>query len=175
MAIAYTVVGCQLGLLLVAATGKGICSVMLGDTQEELGGNLRSRFPGVEIVRDDDLLHSQAEALLCSIAEEKPHTDLALDVRGTPFQMLVWEELRRIPRGRTVTYGELAGKIGKPTACRAVARACATNPVAILTPCHRVIRANGKLGGYHWGIERKRRLLEVENSAAGHPGSGASP
>jgi AraC family transcriptional regulator of adaptative response/methylated-DNA-[protein]-cysteine methyltransferase len=162
MSIAYTIVESQLGWLLVAATDRGVCSVALGDEQEKLAGGLIHEFPHAKIFRDDDQLRLEVNTLLASIAGEPPHTELPLDIQGTAFQMRVWEQLRRIPRGRTVSYGELAGLIGKPTAARAVARACATNPVAIVTPCHRVVRENGELGGYRWGIDRKRALLEKE-------------
>jgi AraC family transcriptional regulator of adaptative response/methylated-DNA-[protein]-cysteine methyltransferase len=162
MTIAYTIVECHLGWLLVAATNRGICSVMLGDDEQKLTNELHHEFPRAEIRRNDDHLQSQVKTLLDCLAGQAPHTALPLDVQGTAFQMRVWEELRRIPRGRTVSYSELAGRIGKPTASRAVARACATNPAAIITPCHRVVRKNGELGGYRWGIERKRRILEEE-------------
>lgn len=125
MTIAYTIVANGLGLLLVAATGKGVCRVMLGDTEAELTGTLRQEFPGAEIGRDDALLCSHAAILQECLAGQAPQAELPLDVRGTPFQMRVWKELRGIPLGRTVTYSELAAKIGRPTAVRAVARACA--------------------------------------------------
>ena len=162
MTIDYTIVGCHLGWLLVAATNRGVCSVMLGDEEERLTGELHHEFPRAEIGRDDDHLRSQVKSLLDCLGGQAPHTALPLDVQGTAFQMRVWEELRRIPRGRTVSYSELASRIGKPGASRAVARACATNPVAIITPCHRVVRKNGELGGYRWGIERKRKILQGE-------------
>jgi len=162
MSISFTIVESPLGWLLVAATDRGICSVMLGDGEEKLTGELHHEFPQAEIARNDNHLRSQVKVLLECLAGQAPHADLPLDVQGTAFQMRVWEELRRIPRGQTVSYGELAGRIGRPTAARAVARACATNPVSIITPCHRVIRENGELGGYRWGIERKRRILEAE-------------
>lgn len=162
MTIAYTIVESPLGWLLVAATNRGICSVMLGDSTEELTDCLHHKFPRAETRRDDDYLQSQVMTLLDCLAGQTPRADLPLDVQGTAFQMRVWEELRRIPRGQTVSYGELATRIGKPAAARAVARACATNPVAIITPCHRVIRGSGELSGYRWGMERKRKLLENE-------------
>ena len=162
MSISYTIVESPLGWLLVAATDRGICSVMLGDGEETLTGELHHEFPQAEIARNDDHLRSQVNVLLDCLAGQAPQAELPLDVQGTAFQMRVWEELRRIPRGQTVSYGELAERIGRPTAARAVARACATNPVSIITPCHRVIRENGALGGYRWGIERKRRILEEE-------------
>ncbi len=173
MRIYYTVVDSPLGWLLVAATDRGICSVMLGDTREEAEESLRRRFPGAEIVPDDELLWSRTEAVLCLLGGEEPKVELALDARGTPFQMRVWEELRRIPAGRTITYGQLAGRIGKPNACRAVAGACAANPVALLTPCHRVIRSDGGLGGYRWGVGRKRALLEMEKGVGADSDCGA--
>ncbi len=166
MTINYTIVEFNLGLLLVAATDKGICSVMLGDGEETLRADLQHEFPRAEIKCDDGSLRSQVAMLLDCLAGQAPCAALPLDVQGTAFQMRVWEELRRIPRGRTLSYSELAACIGRPTAVRAVARACATNPVAIITPCHRAVRANGELGGYRWGIERKRRLLEEEKETA---------
>ncbi len=162
MTITYTITESNLGLLLMAATDKGICSVMLGDVEEKLKSDLCHDFPKAEIRRDDGLLRSEAAMLLDCLAGQTPGSALPLDVQGTAFQMRVWEELRRIPRGRTATYGELAKRIGRPKAVRAVGRACATNPVAIITPCHRAVRANGELGGYRWGIELKRKLLEEE-------------
>jgi AraC family transcriptional regulator of adaptative response/methylated-DNA-[protein]-cysteine methyltransferase len=162
MTIGYTIVESPLGWLLVGATGRGICSVKLGDDGEQLRNELQLEFPRAEIGRDDKQLQSQVKTLLECLAGQAPHAELPLDLQGTAFQMRVWKELRRIPRGQTVSYKELAARIGQPTAARAVARACATNPVAIITPCHRVVRENGALGGYRWGIERKRALLENE-------------
>jgi AraC family transcriptional regulator of adaptative response/methylated-DNA-[protein]-cysteine methyltransferase len=162
MKIGYTVVKSLLGRLLVAATPRGICSVMLGDSESDLTRELQQKFSGAQLEKDDENLRLQARTLLACLAGQAPHPDLALDIRGSAFQMRVWEELRRIPRGQRISYGELARRIGRPKSARAVARACATNPLAILTPCHRVVRENGDLGGYRWGIERKRRLLEQE-------------
>jgi len=166
MSINYTITECPLGLLLVAVTGKGICSVTLGDKDEDLTLGLRAEFPQADIARDEKELQTQVRALLAHLAGQEPHPDLPLDVQGTAFQKRVWEELRRIPYGQTASYGEIARRIGQPSATRAVARACATNPTALVTPCHRVIRENGELGGYRWGVERKRRLLEKEKSAS---------
>ncbi len=165
--IGYSVARGPLGWVLVAATERGICSVALGDDADALFEGLRSEFGEAELARDDEGLGRQVEAVLELLAGAAPHEALSLDVAGTAFQMRVWEELRRIPRGETVSYGELAARIGRPTASRAVARACATNPVAVVTPCHRVVRGSGELGGYRWGIERKRRLLDAERSGAG--------
>ncbi len=166
MRITYTIVEESLGHLLVAATDKGICSVMLGDGEETLRADLHHEFPKAEIRRDDGSLRSQVAMLLDCLAGQAPCAALPLDVQGTAFQMRVWEELRRIPRGRTLSYSELAARIGRPTAIRAVARACATNPIALINPCHRAVRANGELAGYRWGIERKRMLLEEEKGPA---------
>ncbi len=164
MSIRYTVAESPLGFVLVAATDKGICSVALGDEKQRLADELRAEFTQAEIAPDHTGLQSQLRSLLDYLDGQPPHPQLPLDVRGTAFQMRVWDELRRIPRGQTISYRELASRIGKPSATRAVARACATNPVAILTPCHRVIRENGELGGYRWDLERKRRLLEMEKA-----------
>jgi len=167
MKITYTIVQNPLGWLLIASTARGICWVKLRDDRDQLLEGLRKKFPRAEIRRDDELLRPQVQEVLDCLAGQAPAKDLPLDVQGTAFQMRVWEELRRIPHGRTVSYSELAAHIDKPTAARAVARACATNPVAILIPCHRVIRQNGKLGGYGGGIERKRTLLEKEREQRG--------
>src|SRR5215813_13947523 len=166
MRISYTIAECPLGLLLVAVTDKGICSVTLGDEDGDLTGGLRAEFPQADITRDERRLQTQVRALLGRLEGQEPHPDLPLDVQGTAFQIRVWEELRRIPYGQTASYGEIARRIGQPSATRAVARACATNPAALVTPCHRVVRENGEPGGYRWGVERKRRLLEKEMSAA---------
>ena len=162
MSISYTIVRSPLGWLLIASTDRGICAVMLGDTKKQLTGHVHREFPLASIERDDGYLQAQAQALLASLAGEAPHAQLPLDVQGTAFQMRVWDELRRIPRGRTVSYSELARRIGNPKATRAVASACAANPAAIITPCHRVVRQDGGLGGYRWGIDRKRSILDGE-------------
>lgn len=164
MIISYTVAEGPLGLLLVAATERGVCSVQLGDSTEELSDALRAEFPRAEVQRDETGLRPHVRALLDYLEGHKPHPDLPLDVQGTAFQKRVWEELRRIPPGQTASYGEVAGRIGQPTAARAVARACATNPVALVTPCHRVVGQNGNVSGYRWGVARKRKLLEREQA-----------
>jgi AraC family transcriptional regulator, regulatory protein of adaptative response / methylated-DNA-[protein]-cysteine methyltransferase len=126
---------------------------------------LAAEFPQAEIKLDEAGMQSQVHMLIAHLQGQLPHPDLPLDVRGTAFQQRVWEELRRIPYGQTVSYSELARRIGQPAATRAVARACATNPAALVTPCHRVIREGGELGGYRWGLERKRALLEQEKES----------
>jgi AraC family transcriptional regulator of adaptative response/methylated-DNA-[protein]-cysteine methyltransferase len=159
--ISYTTAPCPLGRLLVARTARGICRVSLGTSVDELTASLRAEFPAAEIRRDQGLLATSVGAILGYLAGERA-LDLPLDVRATAFQRRVWEALRRIPYGRTRSYAQVARAIGHPTATRAVARACATNPAALVIPCHRVVRADGGLGGYRWGIERKRALLERE-------------
>jgi AraC family transcriptional regulator, regulatory protein of adaptative response / methylated-DNA-[protein]-cysteine methyltransferase len=162
MRIAYSVVECGLGRLLVAATGRGICAVSLGSAEAGLEAALFLEFPGAEIHRDDDRLRQWTGALVRQLEGAEPSPELPLDVRATGFQRRVWEELRRIPWGQTRTYGEVARRLGQPAAARAVARACATNPAALAIPCHRVVPAGGGTGGYRWGAARKSRLLKAE-------------
>ncbi len=164
--ITYTITACSLGRLLVAGTEKGICSVRLGDSDAELEANLVNEYPAADISRDDADLSKWVGPLLSHLKGEQPHLDLPLDVQATAFQWSVWEKLREIPYGSTRSYGEVARSMGRPTATRAVARACATNPVALVIPCHRVVREDKGLGGYRWGIERKQTLLEHERAAA---------
>lgn len=162
--ISYTTVGCSLGRLLVAATGKGVCAVRLGDSDAALEADLLSEYPAADVHRNDEALAKSVEQLLDHLKGARPHLDLPLDVQATAFQWRVWEQLREIPYGSTRSYSEIARAIGRPTATRAVARAIATNPVALVIPCHRVIREDRSLGGYRWGIERKQALLERERS-----------
>ena len=162
--ISYAIVPCPvlLGRLLVAATERGICRISLGGTTPELEAGLRSEFPAADIHRDDEGLGRWAAAILRHLDGREPHLDLPLDVRATAFQRRVWEALRKIPYGSTRSYAEVARAIGNPRATRAVARACAANPAALVIPCHRVIRGDGNLGGYRWGENRKERLWESE-------------
>jgi AraC family transcriptional regulator of adaptative response/methylated-DNA-[protein]-cysteine methyltransferase len=164
MQVNYTVVDCALGKLLVAATERGICSVTLGDSEEGLEETLRDEFSSAMVKRDETSLGQWTSAIAEHLKGQQPHLELPLDVRATAFQRRVWEELQKIPYGVTHSYGEVAEAIGRPTAVRAVARACATNPVALVVPCHRVVREGGAMGGYRWGVERKKRLLEQEKS-----------
>lgn len=173
MRISYTVVGCPLGRVLIGATGKGVCAVYLGDSEEELESELRDEYRAAEIRRDDSGFRSATSALLRCLEGTRPRAALPLDVRATAFQRRVWEELVAIPRGETRTYSEIARKLGQPTAARAVARACATNPVSVVVPCHRVVREDGGLGGYRWGLERKKALLEGERNAPPDRAEGA--
>jgi AraC family transcriptional regulator of adaptative response/methylated-DNA-[protein]-cysteine methyltransferase len=162
--INYTIAGCSLGRLLVAGTEKGVCSVRLGDSDAALEANLLSEYPAAGVNRDDEALSEWVEQLLSHLNGEQPHLDLPLDVQATAFQWNVWEKLREIPYGSTRSYSEIARAMGRPTATRAVARACAANPVALVIPCHRVVREDKSLGGYRWGIERKQALLKRERS-----------
>ena len=164
--ISYTMVGCSLGRLLVAATAKGVCAVRLGDSDAALEADLLSEYPAADVRRDDEGLSTWVEQLLNHIEGARPHLDLPLDVQATAFQWSVWDKLREIPYGDTRSYSEIARAIGRPSATRAVARAIATNPVALVVPCHRVIREDRSLGGYRWGVERKQALLEKESSAS---------
>jgi AraC family transcriptional regulator of adaptative response/methylated-DNA-[protein]-cysteine methyltransferase len=165
MRINYTVVDCPLGRLLVAATEKGICAISLGDTDTELEAALCAEYPAAEIAQDSDRvdLSRLVDTLISHLNGQQPHLDLPLDVQATAFQWRVWEELRTIPYGSTRSYSQVAQAMGEPKATRAVARACATNPVPLVIPCHRVVREDGDPGGYRWGRERKQRLLEQES------------
>jgi AraC family transcriptional regulator, regulatory protein of adaptative response / methylated-DNA-[protein]-cysteine methyltransferase len=164
--IRFAVGECSLGSILVAASGQGVCAILLGDDPEALVRDLQDRFPRAQLVGGDvefEVLVAQVVGLV-----EAPALglDLPLDVRGTAFQQRVWQALREIPAGRTASYSEVARRIGAPTSVRAVAHAVASNPLAVAIPCHRVVRTDGALAGYRWGIERKRALLEREASAA---------
>jgi len=161
--IAYVTVPTPLGRLLVAATERGVCRVALGDTASALEADLIAEFPAARVVQDrSGKLHGSVTAILAYLDGSEPDLDLPLDIRATAFQRSVWQELRKIPFGQTRTYAGIAKRIGQPTAARAVARACATNPAALVIPCHRVVRENGDLGGYRWGVERKEALLKME-------------
>lgn len=165
--INYTIVDSGLGKLMVAATEKGICAVSFGETADSLRDELGEEFFAAEIENNDALLKEAVTAILRSLEGEKTILTLPLDLRASAFQMRVWSELRKIPCGETRSYAEIAKRIGSPRAVRAVARACATNPVALVNPCHRVVASDGKLSGYRWGIERKRQLLDDERNATG--------
>jgi AraC family transcriptional regulator of adaptative response/methylated-DNA-[protein]-cysteine methyltransferase len=163
--IRFATAPCGLGLLLVAATERGVCSVMLGDDAVELERSLRQQFSAATILRDATGLENQMEAILATMTDHPAAVDIPLDVRATAFQARVWQALLQIPRGETRSYAQLAEAIGQPSAVRAVARACATNPVAIAVPCHRVIGSDGSLTGYRWGLDRKKILLHLERKS----------
>lgn len=160
--IQFVVVDSPLGRLLVAYTGKGVCSVALGDDDRALERAIRADFPAAEIHRAGDTIHRWAAEIVAALAPGGRDASIPLDARGTAFQWRVWNALQQIPRGTTLTYSEVARRIGQPSAVRAVARACATNPVALVVPCHRVVREDGELGGYRWGLSRKQTLLDRE-------------
>jgi AraC family transcriptional regulator, regulatory protein of adaptative response / methylated-DNA-[protein]-cysteine methyltransferase len=149
----------------VAATERGFCRVAMGESDRQVADDLRREFPAAEIRHDDAGLRAWTNSLLKQLDGWQPRADLPLDIRATAFQKRVWETLRKIPRGSTRSYSEVARAIGKPRAARAVARACATNPVALLIPCHRVVASGGGLGGYHWGTKRKETLLAREKDS----------
>jgi AraC family transcriptional regulator, regulatory protein of adaptative response / methylated-DNA-[protein]-cysteine methyltransferase len=169
MHIDYTIVDSPLGRLLVGATDRGISALYLGESDATLRTAIEKEYPRAELRRDDNgpgSLGEWVEKILAHLRGQKPHLDLPTDVQATAFQRRVWEELRRIPYGTTRTYTQVARAIGNPAAVRAVARACATNPVSVVVPCHRVVREDGNLAGYRWGIGRKQALLDHEAVAA---------
>ncbi len=164
--IDFSIVPVPLGFVLIAATGNGVCSVKLGDQPASLEHDLRHEYPAAEIHRHTQPRSSWVEAIVEHLHGKSASLDLPIDVQATAFQWKVWRALQRIPAGETRAYAEVARTIGKPKAVRAVARACATNPVALVVPCHRVIQTGGGLGGYRWGVERKERLLASEKRRA---------
>jgi AraC family transcriptional regulator of adaptative response/methylated-DNA-[protein]-cysteine methyltransferase len=159
--IHYTIAATPIGQMLLAATEQGVCSIQFGDSAATLEHKLHGEYPKAEIIRADRKLGGHVKALR-AIIDGKSAVSLPLDIQATTFQRRVWQELQAIPRGATKSYGEIAADIGHPKAARAVARACATNPVAVAIPCHRVVRENGEMGGYRWGVERKKKLLSLE-------------
>jgi AraC family transcriptional regulator, regulatory protein of adaptative response / methylated-DNA-[protein]-cysteine methyltransferase len=162
--IAYGIAASPLGRLLAAATRRGICFVGLGDNDARLESELRESFPAADSIRRDDRELGRAlGALLSYLAGKEPHVDLPVDIRATAFQRRVWQELCRIPLGETRSYGEIARALGNEGASRAVGRACATNPVSLIVPCHRARGRDGTLTGYRWGIKRKDALLQHES------------
>jgi AraC family transcriptional regulator, regulatory protein of adaptative response / methylated-DNA-[protein]-cysteine methyltransferase len=160
--IHYSTAACPLGRILVATTAKGICAIALGDTDEDLFADLQLRFAKATFTatRDTEAL----EQVVALIAEPQAALALPLDLRATAFQLRVWQQLQQIPRGETRSYGQIAVALGQPTAARAVARACASNPVALAIPCHRVIASSGAITGYRWGVDRKQKLLDIEQT-----------
>jgi AraC family transcriptional regulator, regulatory protein of adaptative response / methylated-DNA-[protein]-cysteine methyltransferase len=168
MEIEYTIAECSLGKLLVGATEHGVCAVSLGDTDEELERALRTEYHAAHITRssrDSERLGPWVQMIAGQLEGREP-VRLPVDVAASPFQQRVWQELRKIPYGTTRSYGQVAKAIGQPSAVRAVARACGANHVALVIPCHRVVREDGDLGGYKWGVERKKALLEGERRNA---------
>jgi AraC family transcriptional regulator of adaptative response/methylated-DNA-[protein]-cysteine methyltransferase len=164
-AIRFAIAECSLGAILVAESARGICAITLGDDPEQLARDLQDRFPNARFLGGDAEFEQRVATVIGFVEAPKLGLDLPLDLRGTAFQQRVWQALRQIPAGETASYAEIARKIGVPTAARAVAGACAANPVAVAVPCHRVVRNDGGLSGYRWGVARKRALLEKEAQA----------
>lgn len=162
--IHYTTVRTSLGLLLIAVTARGICSASLGDDEESLVSQLRTEYRNAELVRAEDTHDRLVDSVVAHVEGRAVGQELPLDLRATAFQWQVWRALQRIPEGATRSYQAVATELGRPTAARAVARACASNRVAVLIPCHRVVRGDGGLGGYRWGIARKAALLAREGA-----------
>lgn len=165
MGVRFTVTDSSLGALLVAATGRGVCAVELGDDAEQMVRDFQDRFHAAELDGGDRGFESLVARVVALVEHPASEHDLPLDIRGTAFQERVWQALRQIPAGSTASYAEIAERIGSPAAVRAVAGACASNKIAVAIPCHRVIRLDGSLSGYRWGIERKRELLDRELAA----------
>ncbi len=171
--IRYTCTNSPLGRMLVAATDKGICAIQFADTDDELTEGLKREFPFSVRKRDDASMRSWTNTVLRQVSGHKPNRSLPLDIQATAFQRRVWDHLQSLPFGTTQSYGEVAKAIGRPTAARAVARACASNRIAVAIPCHRVVREDGEMGGYRWGVERKKALLQMEQQ--GSQNSAAAP
>jgi AraC family transcriptional regulator of adaptative response/methylated-DNA-[protein]-cysteine methyltransferase len=169
MKLQYTIATSPLGNVLVAATERGVSAVYLGAAQDALLAELRDEYPHAEITPAPKLQQRWVTEIVSQMEGRPASQELPLDVQGTAFQRRVWQELQRIPRGATRTYTQIAQSLGQPKAVRAVARACATNPVSIVVPCHRVIRTDGTLAGYRWGLDRKQQLLKSERTQASNP------
>jgi len=166
MKIGYAIAKTSMGKILVGATERGVSAVYLGDADAELVKELREEYPKAEIVAGGDTFERWVEEIVQRVAGNPPRLELPLDLQATAFQRRVWQELQTIPRGRTRTYTQVARALGNAKAVRAVARACATNPVSIVVPCHRVIREDGSLAGYRWGLSRKEQLLAQERASS---------
>lgn len=166
MRIQFALGQCALGALLVARSVRGLCAIALGEDPEALLRELQQRFPRAELIGGDAEFERWMAQVAGFVEAPRIGLDLPLDIQGTAFQQRVWEALRKIPPGRTASYAEIAAAIGQPNAARAVAAACAANPLAVAIPCHRVVRSDGGLSGYRWGVERKRALLERERGGA---------
>jgi AraC family transcriptional regulator, regulatory protein of adaptative response / methylated-DNA-[protein]-cysteine methyltransferase len=163
--IRFAVGECSLGSILVAASEKGICAIQFGDDPDALVRELQDRFSRAELIGGDKAFERLVAKVVGFVEAPTQGLDLPLDIRGTAFQQRVWQALREIPSGSTATYADIAERIGRPKAMRAVAQACASNPIAVAIPCHRVIRIDGESSGYRWGVERKRALIEREKAA----------
>ena len=164
MHIEYSITKTSLGHVLVGATERGISAIYLGENDKQLVAELRAEYSKADVSRNSEGNAAWVKEIIKRIEGEAPSVELPLDVQATAFQRRVWQELQKIPLGTTRTYRQVARALGKPNSVRAVARACATNPVSIVVPCHRVIRTDGQLAGYRWGLKRKQELLEREGS-----------
>jgi len=164
MTIRFAVAECSLGSILVAETDKGICAVYLGDDPDRLARDLQDRYKNANFAPADKSFATRVAQVIAFVEAPRLGLRLPLDIRGTAFQQRVWDALTRVPAGTVATYAEIAQTIGAPRAVRAVAQACAANPVAVAIPCHRIVRTDGALSGYRWGVERKKALLEREGS-----------
>ncbi|MBP2299002.1 bifunctional DNA-binding transcriptional regulator/O6-methylguanine-DNA methyltransferase Ada [Azospirillum picis] len=164
--IRFAVGACSLGAILVAATGRGVCAITLGEDPDALVRDLQERFPKAELIGGDAAFEAMVAQVVGFVEAPGTGLDLPLDIGGTAFQQRVWQALRAVPPGRTVTYTDIARAIGAPAAVRAVGAACGANPIAVAIPCHRVVRTDGALAGYRWGVERKRALLRRESEEA---------
>jgi len=162
--IKFAFAECSLGTVLIAASAVGVCAILFGDTHESLQRDLEKQFPSAHFVSGDADFEMLTAKVIDFIESPGGSFDLPLDIRGTAFQHRVWDALRKIPAGSTASYTEIAEAIGRPKSARAVARACASNPIAVAIPCHRVVRSDGSLSGYRGGVDRKRRLLAKERS-----------
>jgi AraC family transcriptional regulator, regulatory protein of adaptative response / methylated-DNA-[protein]-cysteine methyltransferase len=163
--LSYATGECALGQVLLARSAEGVCAILLGDERDDLGADLAARFPEATLVADEAVVHDDLAKVIRFVDKPSEGLHLTLDMRGTPLQRRVWEKLRTISVGRTVTYMELARWISPLTSARVIAGACAANPIALAVPCHRVVRTDGDLAGYRWGIERKRELIRREAMA----------
>lgn len=163
--IRFSAAQCSMGSILVAVSQLGICAIMLGDDPNTLIVDLQKRFPNSELIAGERELETVVMQVIAFVEQPQRGLNLPLDAAGTAFQKSVWQQLREIPFGQTRSYLEIAHGIGKPTATRAVAQACGANPIAVAIPCHRVVRADGSLSGYRWGIARKAKLLEIERNS----------
>jgi len=166
MKMEYAMANCALGKVLVAATDRGVSAIYLGDEENVLISELKNEYPKAEIAQTHDGRREWVKEIIERIAGKAARVEIPMDLQATAFQRRVWQELQRIPQGKTRTYSQVARAIGQPKAIRAVARACATNPVSIVVPCHRVIRGDGNLAGYRWGLSRKEKLLQQEQATA---------
>jgi len=162
--VTYSIVNCPLGRLLVAATPKGVCAVFMGDTDVVVESALSKEYPRANLYRTNSGFQRWVTAIMNYFAGQQANLDLPLDIQASTFQRRVWKEIQSIPYGSTSTYSEIASELGEPNAARAVAKACATNPVSLVIPCHRVVGKNGDLRGYRWGEKRKKDLLTLERT-----------